>query len=736
MFEDKIRFSLNVDIINGEKLLWTWRNKANEKKMGLWGNLTESKISNHHKKLAIICGQKNNILVIDFDEYGMQYFNQFENIMDTYIETSTRGFKHAYFLYDEDLKNHDKNIKNNFDIDILSNGSFCILGDDNNNKEITKIPKELKDFLLCSKHSNDCDLREESEEVKQEIDNDFEYDKINDLCKIIDNINYDNYDTWIKIGLVIKKLLNAIGYDIWNEHSKKSNKYKMNKKGELLKLYNDFKTNNEYTIGTLIYLVSNKRKLSNWFKKYTKDKNDILDKDDTELSDDYLLMQKLFTHAKENEYKRDTDGNVYKKIQSYAYEKFLEPKEYINLVMKGEYLYLKNHNSLKTLITYLTEYEVFDEFQFIKINKDYIGFKNGMLNIITCEFYDIETINNNSNLISIIARKYIDKDFIYSIDTPILDKVLKYQFDNDDNLNFIYACVGRLFGIRDNFQFMMMNFGEANTGKSTLIEIIKLCFNNIGYISSSYETKFGLGNLYDKELILCDDVPQDLKSLLPQNDFLSMVSNGSVSCAIKNQKKAVQVDNFKVPIMFCGNYHVNYLDQGNISRRLMIANYEKVVINTDTSLKNKIIENELPAFIYKSLLQYNNLLKDNGKDIWTICPEIFLDSKQEFRLSQNPFYRFLDLKTEYKEGSSLYIKTIKDKFNEWIKKDIKQLNKGTLTLYDPRYIICSKKLCKSCKAIYSSCSCSEKNKNNRTTSEVVLNIAFIDDEYADLNFSK
>jgi len=76
----------------------------------------------------------------------MEYFYKYEDLMGTYIEYSTRGFRHAYFEYDEELSSKIK--VNNLDIDILSDGKCCITNKNNNGKLIIKIPNELKEFLL------------------------------------------------------------------------------------------------------------------------------------------------------------------------------------------------------------------------------------------------------------------------------------------------------------------------------------------------------------------------------------------------------------------------------------------------------------------------------------------------------------------------------------------------------------------------------------------------------------
>ena len=93
----------------------------------------------------------------------------------------------------------------------------------------------------------------------------------------------------------------------------------------------------------------------------------------------------------------------------------------------------------------------------MNVNDDYIGFENGILNITNLEFSD--------DCSDIIVKKYIDKPFSQTMETPLFDKVLDFQFGPNVR-DFIYACLGRIFKIQDNFGFMLYLLGESGCGKS------------------------------------------------------------------------------------------------------------------------------------------------------------------------------------------------------------------------------------------------------------------------------
>tara|TARA_R110000868_G_C10948842_1_gene767662 strand:- start:235 stop:2643 length:2409 start_codon:yes stop_codon:yes gene_type:complete len=208
-FENKLRFSLNVSKDDeGKKVLTGMPHSPS------WSKLEESRIIEKHKNRAIITGSKNNITVIDFDkERGMEFYQKFEHLIkDTFIETSFRGYKHAYFEYDEDLKT-TTNVNKETNIDILNDGKFCILGIENNGNPIIKIPQELKDFLLPRK----------KEIIK---DNLITIDKIQLVLNNLSKDRADNYDDWLKIGAIIKYHFDSEdGFNLYNEYSKISIKY-------------------------------------------------------------------------------------------------------------------------------------------------------------------------------------------------------------------------------------------------------------------------------------------------------------------------------------------------------------------------------------------------------------------------------------------------------------------------------------------------------------------------------
>jgi phage/plasmid-associated DNA primase len=358
------------------------------------------------------------------------------------------------------------------------------------------------------------------------------------------------------------------------------------------------------------------------------------------------------------------------------------------------------------------------DFGFLHYNKDFIGFNNGVFNIVSCEFLSLDLVPSD-----LVVSKYFDLEFTFSIDTPLFDQVLHYQFDHDVS-DFIYMCLGRLFGIRDNFGFMLYLLGEPGCGKSLIIDIICQCFNNIGSIGDSFEDKFGLSFLYDKDLIVCDDLPKHISKLFPQQTFQTCITGGKVPIAVKGGQ-GFTID-WTAPMLWAGNWFPDYLDKGQISRRMLVANFEKIVSSPQPNLKQRILDSELPALIYKSLLFYKRFLLDHShQDIWKVCPDYFLQQQTDLKIDRNPLFKFLVEHTQYSPGLSLSIDEIKFAFSQWMGKKVTKLDNGTFLQVNPEFSTENKTICKSCKQLHKKGCCDFYSSKNRTSKYLVSNISFI-----------
>jgi len=430
------------------------------------------------------------------------------------------------------------------------------------------------------------------------------------------------------------------------------------------------------------------------------------------------LVKDLIVTAKKHDYRREKGtGVVYKQVRPYAYVRYKDAMDFLNEIFYGDEDFRSNVNNMDNLVKYMKQYDDPD-FPFYVVNEEYLGFRNGILNIITLEFTEVERYVESS----LVVRKYFDHDFNYKKDTPCMDVILDYQF-SEEVRDFIYACLGRLFKIRDNYGFMLYLMGEPCCGKSVIIDVMCECFDKIGVVGDSFEQKYGLAYLYNKDIIVCDDLPKDIQKVFPQQVFQSIVTMGKVSTAVKNGD-ALNID-WKVPLLWAGNWFPNFYDKGQVSRRLIVANFEKNVYNPDPSLKTRIIREEMPALIYKCLTYYKKLLTNTNGDIWHICPEYFLEQQQELKIERNPLFKFLIENTKYKENASVKIDDIRNEFSNWLGKKVTKLDHGTFGQVNKEYIIEAIQTCKFCGKEHKRGCCDLYNSKGRTNKKYVKNIEVV-----------
>lgn len=669
--------------------------KKNVKLPKNWQNFTQSKYNNENN-YAVLTGKVNDIIVIDLDNKDKDFTaykwfrNNLNNVneINTLVTTTINNGYHIYFRYTDEVANTNNSI---LFIDILSNKRCCYQGEGYpviNNADIRELTKEeiikLKTLNAKKKDTTSKTI--------------VPYKKANTLLKLPENTEWDIKQT-AKGKQLIPKCLQCL-LDPSKEHSHVDHSsIFINDNTSVIKTC--------FSDGSEILNRKEAKKLVGCFKI-------ILETQENTIYQD--LVEDLLDIGEEHSFRRGKKtGIVYKKVKEYAYIKYEDPEDFLNKYFIDNNKFISNVKNMDNLVKFMKQYDNY-RFPFLITNKDYIGFSNGVLNKITLQF-DTDPEN-------IIVDKYIDQEFTYSMSTPLVDKILDYQFTSDVR-DFIYANLGRMFGIRDNFGVMLYLLGEAGTGKSVILNILCECFNNVGSINSSYEGKYGLSYLYNKDIIICDDLPKDIQKIFPQQDFQTIVTGGKISTAVKNGD-AIIIEKWSVPIIWSGNWLPSYLDKGQISRRLLVTNFEKNVLEPDISLESRIKEEELSAFIYKCLIKYNQLLENaRNKSIWKVCPEYFREQQEDLKMEKNPLYKFLKDNTRYCKNNTIPIEEIKTQFSQWLGAPVYKLDNGTFSQVNEKYNIDTMMICKACQKEAIKGCCEQYINKERTSKKIVRNIEFI-----------
>ena len=157
-----------------------------------------------------------------------------------------------------------------------------------------------------------------------------------------------------------------------------------------------------------------------------------------------------------------------------------------------------------------------------------------------------------------------------------------------------------------------------------------------------------------------------------------------------------------------------------------MANFEKTVRDPDSTLKDRILKTELPAFVNKCLLYYRDFLATSStRDIWGRCPEYFLDQQQELKIERNPLYKFLLENTRYVEGNVTSLEEVRLNFSRWLGTNVKSLDNGTFGQVNKEYVVDTVKTCKFCEKEHKKGCCDAYSRTGRTMKKMVRNFALV-----------
>lgn len=104
-----------------------------------------------------------------------------------------------------------------------------------------------------SDHNNeDLDNNNDDLDNNDDVSVDYDNDELEKLLSMLSKDRVNDYDDWITIGMAIYNTTNSHGFSIWDEWSKKSQKYDYN---ECKRKWTSFKRNSsqKVTLGTIVY---------------------------------------------------------------------------------------------------------------------------------------------------------------------------------------------------------------------------------------------------------------------------------------------------------------------------------------------------------------------------------------------------------------------------------------------------------------------------------------------------
>lgn len=224
--------------------------------------------------------------------------------------------------------------------------------------------------------------------------------------------------------------------------------------------------------------------------------------------------------------------------------------------------------------------------------------------------------------------------------------IMNYQEWPEDVQRWLCIFIGRCLydvGQLDNWQVIPFMYGQAGTGKSTIINyIVKLFYEDadVSVLSNNMQKTFGLDTIADKKLFVAPEVKESFN--LEQSEFQSMVSGEAMSLSIKF-KNPKNIPRWKVPGFMAGNEVPGYKDTaGSIPRRMAVFMFNKRIKKEDgNTMLPQELKRELPQIMVACNKLYLQEVERNGtKDIWSILPQYFAESRDTIAGATNALISF------------------------------------------------------------------------------------------------
>ena len=742
-----------------------------------WTNI-DKQFNPKHNGIALICGQKSGIYVVDYDDSNtfLEDSARHPELKNHYLKTR-KGF-HSYFKWTSKVQKKigstsikEKNIDFQGDKKCVITEPTSYKDDKGNEykykflheEPLQEMSDNLINFYLINYFKKATEHKQPQTEHKA-----IEH-------KAIENKQIENAIVPVTNDIALNQTLNEmLGVNFkWDCEKVEEDSYKLTHDSlQCLKTPNTSHSSvnhsclyiNKRAATITCFACKNKKLLLREYPKLKEVKQilGLLQQKKTseeETNNDFeSLMYYMLEQAETKIYKKE-NGWILKPVDGIPtyYEDHLEYSEYLDEIFQDKELqtyriFRRKVSHKHQLIDYLTTYNDI-ELPFIKRDPYIYSFNNGYFNIKTQEFkeYDLNTVYN------FCSGVYIKQDFnvnlltlpFNEIKTPLFDKLLTYHIKNEEVYNIVLCLLGRLFyetGELDNWQCMLFIKGQGNTGKSTLINIIENLFapRMKGTINSTLEKTFGLQTLYNKRIVISPDIPLKLSERLDATTLQSMISGESVSVPVKNGEARDII--WKPQLLFAGNFLPDYCDKsGSISRRLAIVDMGKKVIEKEASLKNRILTEEIAILLIKFIKAYHFYIKKFGEIVFEdwgkkFGVKYFDKAREEFKQESDILYAFLtappgtnktkssDIWIEHKEGEITPLETLKKTFKTYAK--IKHNNQNykwsntsdNSTLENQGYDIITLNICASCNKKGQKGCCDNYSANNRRKKVVIKNM--------------
>lgn len=682
-----------------------------------WNNMTteEHYYNSNYNGLALITGEKNNIIVIDVDD--VENWKKFlsDNERDepqTIKANSGNGGIHYYFRYDEELKN--VSTKSNIlgdeykGVDIRNNGG-CIYAYpttyfNNNFKKVvsyewvdkksiidnkpSKMPKWLKLKLLehqqIPKQSNNIKCIVENNEPKEEINKIVlteEQAQIfkNGLAMLGVKARSD-----IKCWLLVGKLIYIFGFDVemWDEWSKTGENYngKDDKRG-CFKRWANISNTIKFKMGIhLLYskvrtfegddkkeefkkMVHNNKEWKAEIIEYAKSQmhyDKIYKDNEHEYKNKHITVNTKFLLNKNQELIKiiPRDDN---ELISNAFYKFIN-RDDNKLILLGSHM---GSGKTQLLIKFLLEYFKLHETDETKIRVLFLTYRQSLAldlenNFKECNFTNYLNIKQDDKL------SYLDDKIICSIESLHNIREAHIDAELDDKFDIV---------ILDEINSLSRHFRSKTVGEkqNSFLSVLNYCKNAHKIIACD-------GDIHDRVFNVCEAIDNNFMYI--ENEYKAPMNWHLYYSADEYDKLILEtVKDNKIYIPCCESNSVHYYNNlikekypdknilmiygkmDDVTKKMIFINLNEnwllydVVITTSTTEAGANFDPKDEAG--NSTIHFNKIFGILGK---SIPPEAFMQMTKRVRnVSDNENIYILTNGASYNEdGSFIYFDDIKD----------------------------------------------------------------------------
>jgi len=450
--------------------------------------------------------------------------------------------------------------------------------------------------------------------------------KIIDLLNILDVKRFDNYDDWIKIGMILKSL-NNIYIDTYIEYSKKSAKYTT--ATDVMEKWKSFKKG-KLTVATIIKMAQedNSEKAKEWMREH----GDRYKTKEERKQDIIIEMDEYYMKTKEEAESLTFGGGGLFMVHS--------PLCYC--MTRGGVITKYKKNDIKDILKYLDKpeykFSFFDRWlndadraQYYKFDFDPSMTQTAIYNSFTGFKYNNDMPINNKKL----------DVFINTIEDLFMH--------NKDNIKIFFDWIAwiRQRPHRKTNTAIILYSDNQGVGKNTLTKFISdtlgysTCVNNIEDLTKNFNS-----HISNKLLIIGDEVKAKAKSM--RDELKNIITREKMICEEKgiNSYEISDYSNYIFTTNNINSFHIEETDrrfillnmkEERMSKELSNTLYEllddgEVLYSFDTFLKNRIIPDRLepPMNDYKKSI-INSSLPAYIKMIYT-CYQNYANRK--VRLSE------------------------------------------------------------------------------------------------------